>query len=72
MKDQTEWLQCANYLRPVQKAIIEKVGNINPGVYLSDDQILRRENFRGAGGRQVSSLVETACRIRSSETLLRR
>ena len=28
-------------LRPVQKAIIEKVGSIRPGVYLSVDQILR-------------------------------
>ena len=32
---------CELPLRPVQKAIIEKVGSIKPGVYLSVDQILR-------------------------------
>ena len=32
---------CELTLRPVQKAIIEKVGSIKPAVYLSVDQILR-------------------------------
>ena len=32
---------CELPLRPVQKAILEKVGSIKPGVYLSVDQILR-------------------------------
>ena len=32
---------CELPLRPVQKAVIEKVGSIKPGVYLSVDQILR-------------------------------
>ena len=62
---------CELPIRPVEKAIIEKVGNINPGVYLSVDQILRsicKKKFSGARGREVSFLVETGCRIRSSET----
>ena len=63
---------CELPLRPVQKAIIEKVGSIKPDVYLGVDQILRlicKKTWWGRG-RQVSSFVETGCRIRSSETLL--
>ena len=44
---------CELPLRPVQKPIAEKLGNIKPGVYLSVDQILRpmrMKNFGGEGG----------------------
>ena len=41
---------CELPLRPVQKEIIEKVGSVKPGVYLSIDQVLRsisKKNFVG-------------------------
>ena len=41
---------CELPIRPVQEAIIEKVGSIKPGVYLTVDQILRsfcKKIFRG-------------------------
>ena len=41
---------CELPLRPVQKPIIEKLGNIKPGVYLGVDQVLRSMRMKNFGG----------------------